>query len=78
MKNTNEFSTNWKTYLSGTLNKRIIHFLDEWFIINNIFAPSIQNITEITDDELLQSWLSLKSCKELMLFQQDVKKLINN
>lgn len=68
-----DFSKNWKTYLTGALNKRIIHFLDEYFTSKNIHAPEMKDIKEIDFRTIENSWLSVPSCKELMLFQQNIE-----
>jgi len=63
----------WEIYLSEYLNKRIIHFIDLYFKKLNVETPTIQQICQITDDEIMNSWLSIVSSKELMLFQQKMK-----
>jgi len=73
MKQHTEFSLDWKAYLQGVLNRSNIHFLEEYFILNNIHAPQLADIKSIEWSVLENSWLSVTSCKELALFQQQIK-----
>ena len=67
------FQDDWKVYLSGLINRRIIHYLDEYFQDFGV-KPSIAVILSITEEELLgESWLSVVSCYELLKFQQQLK-----
>ena len=60
-------------YLTGMINKRIIHFILEYLHTNGITQPEIHHIIEIEEDEIWNSWLSVVSTKELLLFQQQLK-----
>jgi len=62
---------NWKIYIH--LNRRIIHYLEERATKEGKDFPSMEDIKNISETELLQSWLSIPSMKELMLFQQQIK-----
>jgi len=68
-----DISTNWKKYLETNLNPRVIHYLDEYFVKNNIHAQTLKDIQEIDWRTLELSWLSVPSCKELLLFQQMIR-----
>jgi hypothetical protein len=63
----------FKTYLQGVLNRRIIRFIDLHFRARGIKNPTIEQICEITEDEMMNSWLSVVSMKEFLLFQQQIK-----
>lgn len=63
----------WKEYLKGHLNSRIIHFIDLHFRSLSVKNPTMKDISEIPEDRMMNSWLSIPSMKELMLFQQQLK-----
>jgi len=69
----NEFGQDWKAYLNGRLNSRIIHFLDLTFKARKISSPTIEDLKAITMDDLETSWLSVPSCKEFLLFKQQIQ-----
>lgn len=63
----------WREYLKGTLSRTIIAFLDEYFLNNNIFSPTIEQFLQIEESDLQKSWLSIPSMKEFQLFQQQLR-----
>lgn len=71
--NKTTFSQDWQKYLEGLLNRSIIRFLDLEFRSQGIKTPTIQDLKEIKFERLEMSWLSVKSCKEFLLFQQLLK-----
>jgi len=68
------FENNWQEYLSGVLSAQIIHFLKLEFKARGIEKPTLMDLNAISWEDLENSWLSLQSCKNLLLFQQQINK----
>lgn len=63
----------WKIYIQGMLKKTIVHWLEEYFHSMNIHAPGIEDFKSITEKEVMNSWLSIPSQKDLLIFVQTLK-----
>jgi len=74
IKHVSGFEKDWRAYLNGLLNRRIIHFLDLTFRAKGITRPTLQDVAAIDWQEIENSWLSVASSKELAIFQQQIKK----
>lgn len=63
-----------KVYLRGFVNARVIKFIFEYLESKNMDTTSVQSIINIPECAIEQGWLSIPSCKELYLLQQELKK----
>lgn len=63
----------FKIYLRGLVNERVLHFISEHFLAeHNCANPTLEQIAKIPFDSIEQSWLSIPSQKELLLIQQNL------
>jgi len=64
----------WKDQYRKELNRRVLRYLDEYFKSRGIKNPKPRHIANISHEDMIDSWLSIPSVKELLLFQQEFKK----
>lgn len=82
MYSSNQFRTywesNWKFHIEDMTNRPAAHFIETYFKDQMIETPTIEQIIEITEEEIMESWLSIQSAKALLLFQQSIKNQLNH
>ena len=70
-----EFSKDWKTYLLKWLGRPAINILESHFIKSGIKNPSLQDVLDLTQEEmdrLIISSHSVEGIKALLIFQKQI------
>lgn len=60
----------WKTHFSKS--RSVIHFLNEYFRRRGIKKPTNKDVANIPFSELENSWISVPTQKEILIFQQQI------
>jgi hypothetical protein len=61
----------WRKFLKAQRSRSAIHFIDEYFADRGE-DPTPELIKRISEDELLSSWISINTMKEIQLLQQNI------
>tara|TARA_R110002153_G_scaffold32752_10_gene99086 strand:+ start:540 stop:824 length:285 start_codon:yes stop_codon:yes gene_type:complete len=68
-----DWKENWKRILTELLNARIVGFISDHFKDQEIECPELIQIMYIKESDIMESWLSVTSMKELLLFQAQLR-----
>jgi len=55
------------------IKRTALHYLRERFLDMGVFNPELEDLLLITENDLIYSWLSMPSQKQILLLQQTLK-----
>ena len=65
----------WREFLKGERGRISIRFIECYFSDRGIQEPTLKQIALISYDDLISSYLSMPTVKEIQLLQQEINRL---